>query len=337
MPFPFGVGIAIGVAAGLLGYKKAVDASDKNSEAKEINQKAERSFKRAQKKLLEERDAASNALETLGQAKIEILHSSVNRFVDTFGKIHHIELTGSKGMEELSEFAVNEETLKKMGKLGNLATQMVSSTVEGLAAGGMVAFGAYSAVSLLGTAGTGTAIASLSGAAATNATLAWLGGGTLAAGGLGVAGGTAVLGGLIAGPALAVMGFMMDSKADENLDQAKSNWAKVKKAKAEMKLTGKVCQAIKERADMFTQLIGQVNICFQPMINEIEYIVRVAGTDYRNYNEVEKKIIAMALSTAGVIKAILDTPILNEEGTVTAESLATYEKVNAFLPQLQQS
>lgn len=335
MPIPWLIAAAVG--AGLLGYKKAVDASDKNSEAKEINQKAEKSFKRAQKKLLEERDAASKALETLGQAKVEIIYNSVNRFVDTFGKIHHVELTGSKGMEELSEFAVNEDTLKKMGKLGSLATQMVSGTVEGLAAGGMVAFGAYSAVGLLGTAGTGAAISGLSGAAATNATLAWLGGGTLAAGGLGVAGGTAVLGGLIAGPALAVMGFMMDSKADENLDRAKSNWAKVKKAKAEMELTGKVCQAIKERADMFTQLIGQVNIFFQPMINEIENIVRVTGTDYRNYNEYEKKIIAMALSTAGVIKAILDTPILNENGAVSEESLATYKKVNAAILQLQQS
>ena len=46
----------------------------------------------------------------------------------------------------------------------------------------------------LGTASTGTAIASLSGAAATNAALAWLGGGTVAAGGAGVAGGSFILG-----------------------------------------------------------------------------------------------------------------------------------------------
>ena len=49
-------------------------------------------------------------------------------------------------------------------------------------------------VATVGTASTGTAISSLSGVAATNATLAWLGGGTLAAGGLGMAGGAIVLG-----------------------------------------------------------------------------------------------------------------------------------------------
>lgn len=49
-----------------------------------------------------------------------------------------------------------------------------------------------------GTASTGVAISSLSGAAATNAALAWLGGGTLAAGGGGIAAGSAFL--ALAGP-----------------------------------------------------------------------------------------------------------------------------------------
>ena len=49
-----------------------------------------------------------------------------------------------------------------------------------------------------GTASTGTAISALSGAAATNAALAWLGGGALAVGGGGMAAGNAFL--ALAGP-----------------------------------------------------------------------------------------------------------------------------------------
>lgn len=56
-------------------------------------------------------------------------------------------------------------------------------------------------VASLGTASTGTAISTLSGVAATKATLAWLGGGALAAGGLGVAGGAVVLGAITVGGA----------------------------------------------------------------------------------------------------------------------------------------
>lgn len=333
MPIPFILG-GIAVAAGLVGAKKALDASDKNARARRMNRRAQETFENAKKELLAARDEAGKALENLGQAKVDILHGSVTRFVDTFGKIHHVELTGSAGMDELAEFTVNEDALKEMGELGSLASKMVSGTVEGLAAGGLMAFGAYSAAGLLGTASTGAAIAGLSGAAATNATLALLGGGTLAAGGLGIAGGTAVLGGLVAGPAIAVMGFMMDAKADKNLDIAKSKRAKAEKAEAEMKLAGDACRAIGKRADMFSHLISEIDPIFKSLIGKMEAVVKEKGTDYRDYGEEEKKIIAMALATAGAVKAVLDTPILNKAGAVTEESLTAYERVEAFLPKV---
>ena len=56
-------------------------------------------------------------------------------------------------------------------------------------------------VASLGTASSGTAISTLTGAPLTSATLAWLGGGALAAGGLGVAGGVVVLGAIAVGGA----------------------------------------------------------------------------------------------------------------------------------------
>lgn len=310
MPIPFILG-GIAVAAGLVGAKKALDASDKNARARRMNRRAQETFENAKKELLAARDEAGKALENLGQAKVDILHGSVTRFVDTFGKIHHVELADSVGMDELSEFEVNEDTLKEMGELGSLAAKMASGTVEGLAAGGLMAFGAYSAACLLGTAG------------------------TLAAGGLGIAGGTAVLGGLVAGPAIAVMGFMMDSRADKNLDMAGSNRAKAREAEEQMKLAGDACRAIGKRADMFRDLISQVDTLFRPLIEKMEAVVKEKGTDYRDYGEEDRKTIAMALATAGAVKAVLDTPILTKEGAVTEESLRAYKKVEAFLPKVE--
>lgn len=66
--------------------------------------------------------------------------------------------------------------------------------------GGSMALGAWALVSAIGTASTGTAIGTLSGVAASNATLAWFGGGALAAGGAGMSGGMLVLGGIVAAP-----------------------------------------------------------------------------------------------------------------------------------------
>ena len=83
--------------------------------------------------------------------------------------------------------------------------------------GTATAVGSWTVVSFVGTASTGTAIASLSGAAATNATLAWFGGGAIAAGGGGMAAGMMTLGGLVAVPLIAFSAWKTHSKAEEIL------------------------------------------------------------------------------------------------------------------------
>ncbi len=60
-------------------------------------------------------------------------------------------------------------------------------------------YGIFGLVASYGVAGTGTSISALSGAAATKATLAWLGGGTIASGGGGMAVGSVVLSGMTLG------------------------------------------------------------------------------------------------------------------------------------------
>lgn len=77
---------------------------------------------------------------------------------------------------------------------GRTAAYIGAGTATGAAIGTLGPTAAMSIATVMGTASTGTAIGTLSGAAATNAALAWLGGGTLAAGGAGIAGGNLVLG-----------------------------------------------------------------------------------------------------------------------------------------------
>lgn len=70
----------------------------------------------------------------------------------------------------------------------------------GAATGAAAAYATYSSVELLGKASTGVPISSLSGVARNNATLAVVGGGTLASGGGGMVAGTNVLSALVAFP-----------------------------------------------------------------------------------------------------------------------------------------
>ena len=73
------------------------------------------------------------------------------------------------------------------------ANRMAVAGGAGLAAGAATSTAVLGLVATYGVASTGTAIGTLSGAAASSASLAYLGGGSVAAGGFGVAGGTFVM------------------------------------------------------------------------------------------------------------------------------------------------
>ena len=59
---------------------------------------------------------------------------------------------------------------------------------------------------------------------------------------------------------------------------------------------------------------------FDPLVFKMTQIIENKGGDFRNYSVEEKKCVASAMALAGVIKAILDTPILDEDGNLTEES-----------------
>lgn len=84
---------------------------------------------------------------------------------------------------------------------------MISGVAGTLGASGIGA-GVLGTVMTFGTASTGTAISTLSGAAATKAAFAVLGGGTIASGGGGAALGGAVLGGIVVISAIVVTGIV---------------------------------------------------------------------------------------------------------------------------------
>jgi len=207
-----------------------------------------------------------------------------------------------------------------MKAMVNFAGSMAGGAVAGTAGGALVAFGAYGAAQALAVASTGTAIASLSGAAATNATLAFFGGGSLAAGGLGMAGGTAVLGGLVAGPALMVMGFVAEAAAKKNLEKAYTNRDEATQIAEQLSAASMQCEAIRRRTYMFYNLLARTDSYFLPLIYKMEDIFKAEGDDYREYQLDSKKAIASCTSIAVTIKSILDTPLLTVDGMLTEES-----------------
>ena len=330
MPLPlFFIGAA--VVSGAFGVGTTTKAVVDSTKATKINKDSNTEIEDAKARLENQRLAVSTALEQLGRDKIYVLEHSISDFLKTFEKIKNVDFQSSLGLEELKNLQIDEGTFKELKELGNFAAEFAGSAAAGAVGGALTALGAYSAATTFASASTGTAIATLSGAAAHNATLAFFGGGSLINGGLGMAGGTAVLGGLVAGPALMVMGLITSIKAGENLEKAKGNMAQAQEIVTALDAASFQCSSIRRRTYMLYDVLAHLDSLFLPQIWKMEDIVAAEGEDYREYTPDSKKAIAAAASTACSIKAVLDTPILTEEGELTDASRQVTEQIEGII------
>ncbi len=124
---------------------------------------------------------------------LKLLRETKPSLLDGLEDLHNTSATPDK-VEELDLFKFTQNGVNQL--LATVPAALGTATGAGLA--GTV----YSAVAAFGTASSGIAIGSLSGVALTNATLAAIGGGSLAAGGAGMLGGTIALGSIFGIPAL---------------------------------------------------------------------------------------------------------------------------------------
>ncbi|ADO05336.1 hypothetical protein HPSAT_02965 [Helicobacter pylori Sat464] len=172
----------------------------------------------------------------------------------------------------------------------------VSGAVIGSAIGGVLAaYGAYTGVGLFASASTGTAIAGLRGVAATNATLAWLGGGALSVGGLGVIGGMAVLGGLVAGPALAILGAVSAGEMEEKLEKAKAYHSQVEVAVKKADVAIDNLLAVERVVKLFTKQITKCDALLFSLSQDA-----IATMKKHNYNRFLYSQVEVAVKKADV-------------------------------------
>ncbi len=333
MPIPFIIA-GLAVVAGGYGVKKGCDAKCDFDDAETYNKWAKEEFEGEQKILNTLRKRTNESMERLGKFKIEIYQDTLADFIEVFSEIKNLDFEDNldlglsiEDIEYQNVLEIKEDVLK--------ITELAGGTVAALSGGALAGFGAFGTAGMLATASTGTAISSLTGVAATNATLAWFGGGSLAAGGLGMAGGTAILGGIVAGPILAVGGAIMAAKAETARNEAISNLTKARVLVEEIKTAEVIVREIKERLLEFINILKPLQKELENYIDKLELIID-RNNNYATYSENEKQNVMICVSIAQTIKNICDVPIIDEEGEITKKSKRVLRRAKDFVSKLEE-
>lgn len=273
MPLPL-IPVALGLlSAGtaLFGAKKGLDAKSSLDRATSDMRAAAAEFEAERERVDAQRATTDQALQRLGAKRLKASAGPMKRFVDAASQVHQVE---RKSLAELDRPQdVETPEIAEMRISAYESADLLKDGLGAVPAGVLTGAGAMGAVGWLGTASTGASISGLTGVAASNATLAWLGGGSLAAGGWGVAGGTAVLGGLVAGPVIAVMGLSMASRMNKEATRATEQEADYRVASEQLRNAVVVLRALDQRCDEIGQAISGLSRRFTPVVARLEAMV----------------------------------------------------------------
>lgn len=302
MPLPLIIGIGAAIA-GAAGVGSGIRGGMKMKEANETMQLADSRHKKNIARFEKQSKKTSEQMDKVGQEELKILNS-FETFTQVFEKIHNKPQfkTLDKNGVVLPQY--NAEELKKVSVGAGLLLGGIGGAAVGTAGGFAAAGATTAAVMALGTASTGTAIASLSGVAATNATLAALGGGAIAAGGGGMALGSAILGGATLGVGLLVGGIIFNITGSSLSNKADEAWAQMKEAEGEI---DKICLYLDQlfnSAEKFYDTLIKVNKIYCEHFEKLRAIVEVDGrTDWNMFTSEEK---VMTQNTALLVSVLFN-------------------------------
>lgn len=309
------------------------EAYDSRKKAKESKELADRMVANIEEENRRRREESNRVLSDFGKTKLKLLKTCLSPFLG------YLKVMGNNYKDKEYEFGgkinldkLDIDTLESIemnastaGKIAVASTGVATIALCGVPAA------TTSAVMAFGAASTGTAISSLSGAAATNATLAWLGGGSLAAGGGGMAAGSAVLGAITATTtgvfALAAAGIVASAYYSKKYTEATAYLEDVKKARAKAKLGWTAMEAINQRAieleSVMKRLGERINdklLYLEPLI----YDFQIEDEYYLNTFR-ETSLLVKSLSE------IAQVPLIDKKGMLSNESSVTLANTQKIL------
>ena len=293
--------------SGVQAYQDGMAAKQEKAEADKIKSFIETENERR-------RQESNKILDAFGRVRLEALQDTVGKFIIYLDLIN--KKAKVKEYEFLTSIDVTKEQVKELETVSmNASTALKTLAVSGGSAAAVV-MGVPAIITQFAAASTGTAIASLHGAAATNAVFAWLGGGSIASGGLGVAGGMAVLGTLTGVAALASAGVVATAYFAKKHTEATQYLADMKELKAKMELGWTVLENVNKRAlELQNETLQLKERCIQGLEQLADIMI---GFDAQNTEHL--KIFQQTAILIKSMSELAQVPVMDEEGNVSEMS-----------------
>ncbi|MFB2515998.1 hypothetical protein [Lysinibacillus sp. OTC-L20] len=311
MPLPLILGVGAAVA-GLVGVGSGVHGAVKMKEANDTMKSAESRHKSNIEKFEKKSESTNKTMDALGELELQIL-KSFDDFSNTIEKIQNRPQFKQYNKDGLTLPKYDKETLKNVSVGAGVLLGGLGGAALGTAGGFAAAGATTSAVMALGTASTGTAIASLSGVAATNATLAALGGGAIAAGGGGMALGTTILGATTLGVGLLVGGVIFSVTGGKLSDKADEAYSQMKKAEETINKACRYLEELKVTADKYSASITKVRDKYLETFNYVSYVVNTLHkVDWHDFTEEEQLATQNSVLLVGLLYNMCKVSLVNK-------------------------
>ena len=314
MPLPL-IPIVGGVLAA--GVATALGKTIKdNSKAKILNAEATNIIEDAKSSLSHAQLKCKKALEDLGNEKLKVCRTSVKSFVELLDEIRSLKLRKFVGLQELSKFRIDAQAVADFRKLSCYASSKDWESEERLAFGTYGVFRGFRTTTATDVPGAGAQETEIVKKATLKSVkddiwdVLWVEGAVAGLTCLWPPAGIPLL--------LSSVGILMIGK--DWRDTANSNVEDAKKVRQASDALVAVCNAITKRAVLFNKVLVKLDLTLVQTLDQLDYVIQTEGKNFAEYSPMAKQTVATALSTVQVMKAILDTSLLDDKGNPTDES-----------------
>ena len=314
MPLPIILGIGAFVA-GACGVGSGVHGAVKMKEANDTMKAADSRHQENIDKFDNESNLTNKSMDALGALELEILKSFEN-FSDTIEKIQNRPQFKEYKQDGVELPKYDKEELKNVSVGAGVLLGGLGGAAVGTAGGFAAAGAATTAVMALGTASTGTAIASLRGVAATNATLAALGGGAVAAGGGGIALGTTILGATTLGIGLLVGGAIFNATGGKLSEKADEAWAQMLKAEETINTACSYLGKLRTASNKYKKVLTAVREKYMAYFGVVSIAVDILNKhDWNEFSDTEKLATQNSVLLVGLLYKMCQVSLVNKAKT----------------------